>query len=77
MTAPSYQIPDAIERINLRGNGRQDMLLELSAADERLQQVYEELLATCTSMEDTHVKLEQEKEELEATIKELMNRLYG
>ena len=55
----------------------QQMLLDLSAAHERLQQVYQELLATCTSMQDTHVKLEQEKEELEQTIKELMNRLYG
>jgi transposase len=55
----------------------QQMLLDLSAAHERLQQVYAELLATCNSMQDTHVKLEQEKEELEQTIQELMNRLYG
>ena len=55
----------------------QQMLRELLAAHERLQQVYEELLATCTSMQDERAKVEQEKEELEATIKELMNRLYG
>ena len=55
----------------------QQMLLELSAAHERLQQIYEELLATCTSMQDSQQKLEQEKDELEQTIKELMNRLYG
>jgi transposase len=55
----------------------QQMLLELSAAHERLRRVYEELLATCTGMQDSHLKLEQEKEELEQTIKELMNRLYG
>lgn len=55
----------------------QQMLLELSAAHQRLRQVYEELLATCTNMEETHGKLVQEKEELEQTIKELMNRLYG
>ena len=55
----------------------QQMLLDLSAAHQRLQQIYEELLATCTSMQDTHLKLEQEKQELEQTIKELMNRLYG
>ena len=55
----------------------QQMLLELSAAHERLRRVYEELLDTCTSMQDSQLKLEQEKEELEQTIKELMNRLYG
>jgi transposase len=55
----------------------QQMLLDLSAAHERLRQVYNELLATCTSMQDSQLKLEQEKEELEQTIKELMNRLYG
>ena len=55
----------------------QQMLCELSAAHERLQQIYEELLATCTSVQDSQLKLEQEKEALELTIKELMNRLYG
>lgn len=55
----------------------QQMLLELSAAHERLRQVYEELLDTCTSMQESQQKLEQEKVELEQTIKELMNRLYG
>jgi chromosome segregation ATPase len=55
----------------------QQMLRELLAAHERLQQVYEELLATCTSMQDERAKFEQEKEELEATIKELINRLHG
>lgn len=55
----------------------QQMLLDLLAAHERLQQIHEELLATCTSMQESHLKLEQEKDELEQTIKELMNRLYG
>ena len=55
----------------------QRMLLDLSAAHQRLQQIHEELLATCTSMEETHGKLAREKQELEETIKELMNRLYG
>jgi transposase len=55
----------------------QRMLLELSAAYERLRQVYEELLDTCTSMQDSQQKLEEEKVELEQTIKELMHRLYG
>jgi len=55
----------------------QQMLLELSAAHQRLQQVYQELLATCTTMEKTHDTLVQEKEELEQTISGLMHRLYG
>jgi transposase len=55
----------------------QQMLLELSAAHERLQQVYGELLDTCTSMQESQQKLEEEKVELEETIKELMKRLYG
>ena len=55
----------------------QQMLLDLSAAHEQLQRIHEELLATCTSVQDTHLKLEQKKDELEQTIKELMNRLYG
>jgi transposase len=55
----------------------QQMLLELSAAHERLQQVYGELLDTCTSMQESQQKLEEEKVELEQTIKELMKRLYG
>ena len=42
-----------------------------------LLQVHEELLATCSSMQDSQQKLEQEKETLEQTIKELMDRLYG
>ena len=68
-----------LERQNLPDDlhACQQMLLDLSAAHERLQQVYEELLSTCTSMRDSHLKLEQEKDELEQAIKELMHRLYG
>ena len=55
----------------------QQLLCELSSAYDRLQQIYEELLATCTIVQDSQLKLEQEKEALELTIKELMNRLYG
>jgi len=55
----------------------QQLLRELSEANYRLQQIYEELLATCTNIQDSQFKLEQEKEELEQTIKELMHRLYG
>jgi transposase len=55
----------------------QQMLLDLSAANARLQQIHEELVATCTSMQESQEKLEQEKVDLELTIKNLMNRLYG
>lgn len=55
----------------------QQMLLDLSAAYERLRQVHEELLETCTSIHESQQKLEEEKVELEQTIKELMHRLYG
>ena len=53
------------------------LLRELFEANRRLQQIYEELLATCTNIQESHLQLEQEKEELEQTIKELMHRLYG
>ena len=66
----SLDIPDDLETC-------QQLLRELSVAYARLHEVYEELLATCTSMQDAQLKLEQEKETLELTIKELMHRLYG
>lgn len=66
----SLIIPDDLETC-------QQQLGELFEAHRRLQEVYEELLATCTSMQGSQQKLEQEKETLEQTIKELMNRLYG
>ena len=66
----SLDIPDDLETC-------QQLLRELFEANRRLQQIYDELLATCTSMQDSQLTLEQEKEELEQTIKELMNRLYG
>ncbi len=66
----TQQLPDDLETC-------QQMLRELSATHERLRQVYQELLDTCTSMQESHQKLEEEKAELEQTINELMNRLYG
>lgn len=66
----SLPIPDDLEAC-------QQQLRELSEAHQRLQEIYEELLATCTTMQDSQQKLVQEKETLEQTIKELMNRLYG
>jgi transposase len=55
----------------------QQLLRELWEAHRRLQEVHAELLATCTSMQDSQEKLQQEKETLEETIKSLMHRLYG
>jgi len=55
----------------------QQLLRELFDAHRRLQQIYDELLATCTNIQDSQLQLKQEKEELEQTIKELMHRLYG
>ena len=66
----TQQLPDDLETC-------QQMLRELSATHERLRQVYQELLDTCTSMQESQQKLEEEKAELEQTINELMNRLYG
>ena len=53
---------------------------DLETCQQQLQellQVHEELLATCTGMQDSQQKWEQEKETLEQTIKGLMDRLYG
>ena len=66
----SLEVPDDLQAC-------QQLLREVAAAYDRLQQIHQELLATCTGMQDSQLKLEQEKEELEQTIKELMNRLYG
>jgi transposase len=63
-------IPDDLEAC-------QQLLRELLEANRRLQQIYEELLATCTNIQESQLQLEQEKEELEQTIKDLMHRLYG
>ena len=63
-------IPDDLETC-------QELLRELWEAHRRQQQVHAELLGTCTSMQDSQEKLQQEKETLEETIKSLMHRLYG
>ena len=55
----------------------QQLLRELWEAHRRLQQIHAELLETCTSMQDSQEKLQQEKATLEETIKSLMHRLYG
>lgn len=66
----TFEIPDDLPAC-------QELVRELAAAYRRLEQVHEQLLATCTSMQESQAKLQQEKETLELTIKELMNRLYG
>ena len=66
----SPEIPEDLETC-------QRLLREVLAANQRLQEINAELLDTCTSVQDAQQKLEQEKGELEQTIKELMNRLYG
>lgn len=75
----SLQLSHMLDHINIPDDLStcQQMLRELMAAHERLKQVYRELLDTCTSVHDAHQKLEQEKAELELTIRELMNRLHG
>jgi transposase len=69
MFAP-LDIPDDLQAC-------QQLVRDLSAAYERLKRVHDELLDTCTSMQDSQLKLEQEKQDLELTINELMKRLYG
>lgn len=64
------EIPDDLEAC-------QQLAAELLEAYDHLQRVHEELLATCTSIQENHAQLEQEKEELQHTIQELMQRLYG
>jgi transposase len=66
----SLELPD-----NLQDSHQ--LLCDMAAAYDRLQEVYEELLDTCTSMQESRTKLEQEREELQLTIRELTNRLYG
>lgn len=66
----SLVIPETLEDC-------QQALRELAAAYDRLARIHDELLSTCTSMQDTRLKLEREKQELELTVKDLMNRLYG
>ena len=54
------------------GSVWRDRLRELFEANRRLQQTYEEPLTNCTNIQDSQLKLEQEKELLEQTIKELI-----
>lgn len=70
-------IPDDLETCQQQLRELHEVHEELHEAHRRLQEVYEELLATCGSMQDSQHNLEQEKETLEQTIKELMGRLYG
>ncbi len=53
------------------------LLRDLHTAYTRLHQIYEALLDTCRTITKNREKLEQEKEKLELTVKELTRRLYG
>ena len=66
----TLDIPDDLEAC-------QQLLRELAEAHSRLERVYRELLETCANIQDSQQKLEQERDELQLTIKRLMNQLYG
>ena len=63
-------IPDNLEAC-------QQQLRALAEAHAQLQRVHEELLDTCTSIQDSQQKLEQERNELQLTIQRLLRQLYG
>jgi len=66
----TLDIPDDLETC-------QRLLRELAEAHARLQRVYEELLDTCASVQDSQQKLQQERDELQLTIQRLLHQLYG
>ena len=66
----TLHIPDDLETC-------QRLLRELAEAHSQLERVYRELLETCANIQDSQQKLEQERDELQLTIKRLMNQLYG
>lgn len=70
MTHEAPAIPDDLQAC-------QQLLREVLDANRRLREINAELLDTCNGIQETQTKLAQEKEELEQTIQELMNRLYG
>jgi transposase len=63
-------IPDDLEAC-------QQLLRELAQAYAQLRRVHEELLGTCTSMQDAQQALQQERDELQLTIQRLLQQLYG
>jgi transposase len=63
-------IPDDLEAC-------QQLLRELAQAYAQLRRVHEELLGTCTSMQDAQQTLQQERDELQLTIQRLLHQLYG
>jgi transposase len=66
----TLHIPDDLETC-------QRLLRELAEAHSQLERVYRELLETCANIQDSQQNLEQERDELQLTIKRLMNQLYG
>ena len=63
-------IPDNLEAC-------QQQFRALAEAHAQLQRVHEELLDTCTSIQDAQQKLEQERDELQLTIQRLLHQWYG
>ena len=55
----------------------QQLLRELAQAHAQLRRVHEELLSTCTSLQDAQQQLQQERDELQLTIQRLLHQLYG
>ena len=55
----------------------QQMIRDLAQAYTRLDQVHQELLATCSTIQGQQEKLERERDELKTTISGLLHQLYG
>ena len=55
----------------------QRQLRQLAQAYAGWQRVYEELLDTCASVQDSQQQLQQERDELQLTIQRLLRQLYG
>lgn len=66
----TLDIPDDLETC-------QRLLRELAETHARLQRVYAELLDTCATLQGSQEKLQQERDELQLTIKHLLHQLYG
>jgi len=66
----SQSLPDNLEAC-------QQQLRQTLQAYAQLQRQQEELLDTCTSIQDAHQKLLQENEEQQLTIQRLLHQLYG
>ncbi|MBM3494228.1 MAG: IS66 family transposase [Armatimonadetes bacterium] len=66
----SLPIPDTLEAC-------QQQLREARQAYAQLEREHQELLDTCTSIQEAQQKLRQENEEQQLTIQQLLHQLYG